>query len=520
VADKKYPLDILITATDKASAVIGRITGKLDRVTKPLANVRAALGKFSDAAGFSAVGAAIKNVGSAAFDTAQRVVAGLTAASAAVGFFIYKNQQAADEIGDTAERLNITTDALQAYTYGFGQADVEQQALNSSLDTLNKNLGLAQLGMGKAVKIFNGLGLDPKKFRTVDELLPAIADKLAKIENPAKRAAIANRLLGDAGAQMALTLAKGSGELERMQREAREAGVIIDASVIESAGKLDRVFKALSATFRGVAGNVLGELYPSLIKVSEALRVMLVQYQPQLRAFAEQFAKNLPQYVDRTGQVLTSLAAIVGTVASALVWCNENFGTTATVVGLVATTIGSGLTVALGTLTVALVKMGYAFAVAFPIPALIAAAVAGAVAAGWWLYSNWEKVSNAIGGTIEQIAINFSLAWEKVKSGAIAAFDAIWSVLRYHPFFLAIKAAGWVVDKVASIGGGPSTGTAGPALSAPIGSGLMASFGGGRQELAVKVDFANMPQGTRVESSGTPGMDTVLSRGYAMPGIN
>lgn len=84
----------------------------------------------------------------------------------------------------------------------------------------------------------------------------------------------------------------------------------------------------------------------------------------------------------------------------------------------------AGLIAVAGPLLILLAGIAFAFSViSLPILAIVAA-IALAVGAFLWLKMNWLEVSNAIGGTIEQIGINFSLLWEDVMDGfkAVVAF--------------------------------------------------------------------------------------------------
>jgi phage-related minor tail protein len=516
---KRYPLDILISVTDKASAALNRVADRIERRFKPFADLRKSIGNFADQSGLAGVGTALKNVGAEALAVGRRVAIGLTVATAAIAAFTLQHVNAADAIGDTAARLNISTDALQAYQFGFQRADVDQQAFISSLDTLNKNLGLAKIGLGKALPLFRGLALDPRKFKTIDELLPVLAQRLSRIPDPAKRAAIASRLLGEAGAQMAVKLAEGPKALEEMMSAARKAGVLLRADTIEAAGELDERLKSLRSTFQGVAGNALGQLYPALIRIAEGVQAAIIRYQPQIEAFATQFAQRLPVYIDRTIDALRGLRDAFEPIASLIGFLVEKFGAGNVVIGAFAVLVGGKLIAALYGLGTSLVALGASMSAAFVVPALIVAAVAAAVAAGWWLYKNWDKVSDAIGGTIEQIVINFTLAWERVKKGAVSAFewliDKLKMIWENSPLGLMFRGIGWVADRVGDAMGG---GAAPVASAAPVGGGLLA--GGPRRDyVTVKVDLSNLPPGARTSASASDGMALDLSRGWAMPGV-
>lgn len=511
---KTYPLNIVIGATDQATAKIRAVQERISGLMKPLQRVTASVASFSERIGLTRVGTEALAVGR------TLGVMAIAAGGAAVAFGAL-SLRTADTVGalaDTADRLRISTDALQAWTYGFEQADVSQEQFTRSLDQLVKNLGDAKLNMGRAVPIFRGLGIDPKNFQAVDQLLPVLADRLSKISDPAKRAAIAERLLGEAGATMALKLAEGPQALRDMEEAARSAGAVIDGSVIKSADVLVDRLNSLRRTFAGVSGNILGRLYPSLIKIAEALQAAIVKYQPQLTAWAETFAGNLPANVDRLVAAFNELATAAAPFVTAIGWVVDNFGAANTLLAAMAAIIGGKLIIAVAALGVNLAALGVSMTVAFAAPALIVAGVLAAVAAGYYLIKNWSTISDVIGGTIEQIGINFSLLWDGVKTAALDAVNWITEKFQWlvdnHPLVRAFRG----VRSLFSDGGSPAGGT--PAGAAPIAGGLLNAPATPRQSLDVTVDFANMPAGARANAVTTGDIPLQLNRGYAMPGVN
>jgi len=509
---KQFPLEIVIAATDKASAAIKHITDRVDRVNEPFARLSKNLGKLTESTGLARVGTALAGVGTAALDTTKRIAFGFAAATTAVGLFTYRTAMAADEIGDVAARLNVSTNALQAWTYGFEQADVAPEALNSSLDTLNKNLGLAKIGMGKALPLFRGLGLDPKKFKTLDDLLPALADRLSRISDPVKRSAIATKLLGDAGSQMALKLAEGPKALRDMEEAARAVGAVIDPGVVENAGKFDMVWKSLRATFKGVAGNVMGELYPSIIDLTKALQRFLLDHRDEIKEWAKNFGEKLPDNIKKLSASFDRLRAAVQPIADVFKFFVDNIGLANTVLLALSVTIGGSLIGALFNLGIALAGLGISLTAAFLVPAAIIAGLGVLIYIGWQIYKNWDNITRNIRALWDRLVAGLKQNWEDIKLAAVAAFDWIYDRLQNHPLFLIFKGMRWAFGQIGSIGG------SGPVASAaPIGAGV--SLAQPRQKVEVKVDLSNLPTGTRADASATDGVLFDLSRGWAMPGV-
>lgn len=508
---KQFPLDIVITATDKASAALRRVQMRLQGMGEPVRRVGRLLGEFSERTGFNRVGREALALG-------QNVVAlGTMAAVAAGGLatLALQTSQAADAWNDHADRLGMSVEPLQELTYAFKFFGVEAGQTIESLATLNKNLGDAKLGMGRAVPIFKGLGIDATKFSTASDLLPALADRLAKINDPAKRAAIATRLLGSSGAQMVALLGRGSGELERFRTEAHETGAVLDEEVIKNAGILNDVLDKLGLTFRGVAGNALGRMYPALTKIAEGLQKSLIKYQPQIEAFALSFAGDLPGKIERLGQGFNTLADALSPITTSLGWLFDTFGAGNVVITAFTAVIGGKLIAAVVALAANLAALGVSLSIGFwPITAIIAG-VAAAVAAGWYLWKNWDDIGRAIGGTIDHIGRRFSAVWNDVKAAAKSALDWIIEKLTWIANNNPVTAAYRFGQR---LGGQLFGGAVGPGAE-PIGQSAMNNQPGPVQKVGVTVDFSNMPPGTRADVTAPRGMSIDLMRGYSMPGV-
>jgi len=78
-------LEILITATDKATAVMNRVNDRVDRMTKPFNALGKTMGDFSKASGLSNVGKELGKIKTVAGDVASKVASILPPLAAVAG---------------------------------------------------------------------------------------------------------------------------------------------------------------------------------------------------------------------------------------------------------------------------------------------------------------------------------------------------------------------------------------------------------------------------------------------------
>ncbi len=183
---------------------------------------------------------------------------------------------AADRLGDLADAANsigITTDALQELRYAAQMSGVQQETLQQALVVLSKNLGNAAGGGSAAKDSLNALGLSASELASVPlpKSLEIIADRIAAVENPMQRAALAADLFGKSGVKMINMLSEGSDGLARMREEAQAMGVVIDEEIIRQAEDAGDKLDAMSSIISSNLTVALINLAPILISTAQAI---------------------------------------------------------------------------------------------------------------------------------------------------------------------------------------------------------------------------------------------------------
>jgi hypothetical protein len=185
-------------------------------------------------------------------------IAGLAAGKAFVGFI--ENQiESAKALENTAAKLGLSTDALQALDYAAVQSGVSVDKFNNALGFLERNQGKAEIGAKSATKEWARLGLSVKgadgSFLSLDEQLASAADKIAGMPDQAQRARAAMALFGRAGLDLLPVLQMGSEGMRAQTRAFKEAGGGLSQNYLKSANeariasvKFDYAMDRLKAT--------------------------------------------------------------------------------------------------------------------------------------------------------------------------------------------------------------------------------------------------------------------------------
>lgn len=172
---------------------------------------------------------------------------------------------AMDALGDRAEQLGITADALSALQYAAQLSGSNSEQLTDALGMMQQRLAAVAAGSEEAVKEFAKFGIQVKnsngELETVDKVLLSVADRVAKADNQIKKAAIATAAFGKQGRALIPFLSKGSAGINELRKEASKFGGVITADQAQAASdfnhQLDRLRTRFGALFKLVASKFL-----------------------------------------------------------------------------------------------------------------------------------------------------------------------------------------------------------------------------------------------------------------------
>jgi hypothetical protein len=141
-------------------------------------------------------------------------------------------------LGEMADQVGVTTDALQALQFQALQSGASVETLEGGLARFTRSVGDAAEGNDALLDRFKQLGVgildSTGKLRSNESILGDVAQALDKIDDPAKRAAAVVDLFGKSG-QKLLPLLKDLAEvgIDGLIVRAKEAGAVVDEQLIK-----------------------------------------------------------------------------------------------------------------------------------------------------------------------------------------------------------------------------------------------------------------------------------------------
>ena len=221
----------------------------------------------------------------------------------------------ADDLANSAQRIGISTSALQEWQYVARKTGEDANSVSGALDAFANKLASAGAGLSKQdLKLFRSIGLeqeDLRRFKDVETALDQVIDRIGALKSESDRAAIADKLgLGP----LATALREGGDEVARLRDQARSLGFVMDAELIRKGAAAQSQLEDLSQ----VIGVQLAGAFIGLSDEVIAFTTWLANALNKLNEFSEAFKR-----FEQKGQDLTQANTMrlqgFGKAASSLV---------------------------------------------------------------------------------------------------------------------------------------------------------------------------------------------------------
>lgn len=238
-----------MNAAEKATEEFKRTA---ETAARPLTTLQSVMGSVGSAVSVLSRGAPLAATGWA---SAGLVALGLARNSAAV----------ADEVGRMADEVGISAEAMSEYRYAAEVAGVSSAALQGGLSALTEAISedsAALKAMGVATRDATGAQ------RPLAEVLADVADRFARYEGGAAKAALGQEVFGSSFDQLLPLINRGAAGLADLTSEARVFGVVISDEAAVEARKFNEDLARLQGMLPSLAVDLGGPLVSALREVT------------------------------------------------------------------------------------------------------------------------------------------------------------------------------------------------------------------------------------------------------------
>lgn len=336
-------------------------------------------------------------------ESVLKVGAVATGAAVGIGLLVEKVASSMGELYSFAELNEVSARSVAALGKIAVENDSSLEGMKSTIQSVNKTIGEAALGIGRGAMTFEKLGLSAKRadgsVKNVDDILGEVADKMEGLSRQ-EQIALANKLGIDP--QFVKVLEKGSANLAKLREEAELMNPFTENDY-RLADEVDKLFIKAKGTL-GVFTKMIGvSLLPT---VKEVLKNYLEWFKASRKATSSVFVTALQLITGAVGTLWDWVVRLVTGLKSAYDWLTQFKAVTYIAAAALAVFVSVktyDFVLQLGSaIRLLTLRMATFNATALIIPAIIGAII---LAIGLLIddYVNWKEGNDSvIGGLIEQ----------------------------------------------------------------------------------------------------------------------
>lgn len=292
-----------------------RIGNELKTLATPftkLGSTALSLGKNLASAAKSAAGFALKGLKTAVVGGAAALAGLATAAISAAN----NVASAGDQIDKESQKLNMSREAYQEWSYVLSQNGADIAQLGSGMEALVDKMKAAEEGSAEVSGMFGELGISMKAVEqsTPEEAFEMVVQGLQGMTDETRKAQIAQELLGGAGAELMPLLNSTAASTKKLKQEAHDLGMVMSDDAVDAAVKytdsMDKMKRVGTALFQ----NITSELLPGFTMIADGFVGLATGQEDAtdkinagVKDIVGKISDMLPMVLDVIGEVLPLL---------------------------------------------------------------------------------------------------------------------------------------------------------------------------------------------------------------------
>ena len=205
-----------------------------------------------------------------------------------------------DQLDKISKRTGVASSALAEYGFAAEQSGGSMEDVEKAFKRQAKTIRDLERGLSTATEAFADLGIASSDLQGLspEKQFDLIAKRIAAIEDPTRRAALAQEVWGRAGTKLLPML----DNLEALKQEARDLGLVPTDQEVENAAKVTDAFNRLKRSVSAAFFNIGASLAEPVLKGLEAVKKIAV---------------TIGKWIRENGALVRTIAAVgVGILAA------------------------------------------------------------------------------------------------------------------------------------------------------------------------------------------------------------
>jgi hypothetical protein len=444
--------EIVISAVDKASAVVNRIADRMDAL-----GAKSNIGKAWERLGNSAALERVNDAMGKIAGNVRSVAMYGSIAAGAVGLAFTKSVNAVDDFADSMANAGIKGRQLaevSAIRDFMGQFGVESEDASSALIKLTGNMSAARAGAETQQAAFAAAGIsmaDLKK-KTPVEVLQKMMNVFNQSDKAGAKIKVLQALAGKSSTKMADALSQGADTFEAYKQKSKNA--LLTEKDFEDSGNAADALTRISGLVARAGQKMAAVAAPKLQAFLDRRESGLLELIPKLVDWVDRFISSIDE--KKVMQFFDDVGGVFSVLGKAFRWLNENVNTTLMVVAALGVVFAPTI-VALSSIGIMiipkLIQAVWALGAAFMANPMFLA-IGLLAGAAYLIYRNWDGIVGGLAALWEGLAAIMSAVWALIAGTAMLAIGKItgWFTGMYDSFVSVWdRIAKWFGEKLGSI---------------------------------------------------------------------
>ena len=181
-----------------------------------------------------------------------------------------------DEVDKMSQKLGLSSDAYQKWGYVMNLAGTDINKMGPGIKSLTNQLASAQSGNQGAIEAFEQLGISMEEASSMsrEDLFGAAIAGLQGMEDSTERAALANKLFGRSGQELAPLLNQSSEATQEQMALAEKYGMVMPEEAVKASAAFQDSVTTMQMTMTGLKNRMMAEFLPSVTQITDGLGKM------------------------------------------------------------------------------------------------------------------------------------------------------------------------------------------------------------------------------------------------------
>ena len=178
-----------------------------------------------------------------------------------------------DNVDKQSQRMQFARKSWQEWDYVLNIAGSSMNSMTMGMRTLTNQIDQAKHGSKTAAANFKALGISTKDLKTLskEEIFSKAIAGFQKMGDTTQRAALANKVFGRSGQELAPLFNMTNEETQKLIKTANEYGMVMSDDAVKASATFQDSLTTLQNTMTGFKNNMMANFLPSLSTVMDGL---------------------------------------------------------------------------------------------------------------------------------------------------------------------------------------------------------------------------------------------------------